>query len=112
MRECIESRAMCSLEGMAEAISRNESFDAALLDSIHTVEHVWEEFQLAARLVCPNGLIIIHDARFVGGTVELGLQRIEAAGYGVTRLWCAAGAVSEDDGLGLALIENRRKGNG
>jgi predicted O-methyltransferase YrrM len=111
MRECIESRAVGSLEGMAAAIARNESFDAALLDSIHTAEHVWEEFQLAARLVCPSGLIMIHDPRFVGGTVELGLQRIEAAGYGVTRLWCAAGGVSEDDGLGLALIENRRKGN-
>jgi hypothetical protein len=95
---------------MAEAIERNESFDAALLDSIHTAEHVWQEFRLAARLVCPSGLIMIHDPQFIGGTVPLALERIESEGYGVTRLWCATGGVSEDDGLGLALIENRCKG--
>lgn len=109
MRDCIEPRAVGSLEGMAEAVERSESFDAALLDSIHTEEHVWQEFQFAARLVCPSGLILIHDPRLVGGTVEAALERIESEGYGVARLWCAAGGVSEDDGLGLALIENRRK---
>jgi predicted O-methyltransferase YrrM len=111
MRACIEPRTVGSLEGMAEAIERNESFDAALLDSIHTVEHVWQEFRLAARLVCQSGLIIIHDPQFIGGTVQLALERIESEGYGVTRLWCASGGVSEDDGLGLALIENRCKSN-
>jgi predicted O-methyltransferase YrrM len=111
MRDCIETRPVGSLEGMTEAIERNECYEAALLDSIHTEEHVWQEFQLAARLVCPSGLILIHDPRLVGGTVDAALQRIESEGYGVTRLWCAAGGVSEDDGLGLALIENRRKSN-
>ena len=107
--QCIEPRAMGSLEGMKEAIARGERFDAALLDSIHTEEHVWEEFRLAAKLVCPGGLILIHDARYVGGTVELALQRIEQSGYGVTRLWTAECGVQEDDGLGLAIIENRRR---
>jgi predicted O-methyltransferase YrrM len=109
MGGCIESRAMGSLEGMADAHRRGERYDAALLDSIHTEEHVWAEFQLATQLVCPGGLILIHDARYIGGTVEQALQRIEAAGFGVTRLWTAECGVREDDGLGLAVIENRRR---
>jgi predicted O-methyltransferase YrrM len=107
MRNVIESRPVGSLEGMAAAIENGESYDAALLDSIHTESHVWAEFQLAARLVSPGGLILIHDAQFTGGTVELALRRIESAGYGVTRLWTADSGAKEDDGLGLAVIENR-----
>jgi cephalosporin hydroxylase len=109
MRECIEARQVGSLEGMAAAIEAGEQYEAALLDSIHTAEHVWAEFDLARRLVCASGLILIHDARYAGGTVEQALQRIEAAGYGVTRLWTAERGATEDDRLGLALVENRRR---
>jgi len=52
-------------------------------------------------------LILIHDATYKGGTVDDALRRIEAAGYGVVRLWAAEGGIAEDDHLGLALIENR-----
>jgi hypothetical protein len=52
-------------------------------------------------------LILIHDVRYAHGTVEQALRQIEAAGYGVTRLWTAESGVLEDDHLGLALIENR-----
>ncbi len=37
------------------------------------------------------------------------LARIEAAGYGVARLWAAEVGVREDDHLGPAVIENRRR---
>jgi predicted O-methyltransferase YrrM len=106
---CIEPRAVGSLEGMASAIAAGECYDAALLDSIHTAEHVWAEFDLARKLVCLGGLILIHDVRYAHGTVEEALRRIEAAGYGVVRLWTAEGGVCEDDRLGLAVIENRRR---
>jgi hypothetical protein len=74
---------------------------------VHTEEHVWAEFQLAQALVCPGGLILIHDAIYPQGTVAAALQRIEDAGYNVVRLWVAESGVAEDDRLGLALIENR-----
>lgn len=67
-------------------------------------EHVWAEFQPAAQLVCPGGLILIHNVRY--GAVEKALQRIEAAGCGVVRL--AECGECEDDQLGLAVIENSR----
>jgi predicted O-methyltransferase YrrM len=111
MRECIEPRHAGPLEGMARAIEAGEQYEGALLDSIHTDEHVWAEFDLSRQLVCPGGLILIHDVRLAGGTVEQALQRIETAGYGVTRLWTAESGVPEDDGLGLAVIENRRRAN-
>jgi predicted O-methyltransferase YrrM len=107
MKICIEPRATGSLEGMRAGIEAGERYDAALLDSLHTEEHVWAEFELARQLVCRGGLIVIHDAAWRGGTVEGALQRIERAGYGVVRLWCAEGGVREDDGLGMAVIENR-----
>jgi predicted O-methyltransferase YrrM len=106
-RACIESRKEDSLAGMQSAIERGERYDAALLDSVHTEEHVWAEFQLAAQLVCPGGLILIHDALYAHGTVAAALDRIESAGYNVARLWAAESAVAEDDHLGLAVIENR-----
>jgi len=109
MRACIESRTIGSLEGMTAASQAGEHYEAAFLDSIHTEEHVWDEFQIAAQLVCPGGLILIHDVRYVYGTVERALQRIDAAGYGVVRLWTAEEGVCEDDQLGLAVIENRRR---
>jgi predicted O-methyltransferase YrrM len=106
---CIEPRACGSVEGMAAALAAGEQFDAAFLDSIHTEEQVWAEFQAVVPLVCQGGLIIIHDATLVGGTVEGALRKIEEAGYGVTRLLTAECGVREDDGLGLAVIENRRR---
>lgn len=109
MRSCIEPRSVDSLEGMTAALGAGERYDAALLDSLHEEKHVWAEFQLAEQLVCPGGLILIHDASYANGTVEAALRRIEAAGYNVVRLWTAEGGVAEDDHLGLAVIENRRR---
>jgi predicted O-methyltransferase YrrM len=108
-RACIESRQIDSLIGMRAALESNEKYEAALLDSLHEHEHVWAEFQLATQLVCAGGLILIHDAVYSGGTVPQALERIEAAGYNVTRLWTAEGGVAEDGHLGLAVIENRRR---
>lgn len=108
-RACIEQRGADSLAGMRAALDAGERYEAALLDTLHTEEHVWAEFQLAARLVCPGGLILIHDVNFAYGTVEAALRRVERAGYGVTRLWTAESGVPEDDHLGLAVIENRRR---
>jgi predicted O-methyltransferase YrrM len=107
MRRCIDARLTGSCEGMTEAIAAGERFDAALLDSIHSAEHVWAEFDLARRLVCPGGLILIHDPGLEDGTVEGALDRIADAGYGITRMWAAEGGVAEDEGLQLAVIENR-----
>jgi predicted O-methyltransferase YrrM len=112
MRGCIEHRADDSLAGLKAALEAGESYEAALLDTLHTGEHVWAEFELASRLVCRGGLILIHDVTFAYGTVEAALRRIERAGYGVARLWTAEGGVHEDDRLGLALIENRRRTGG
>ncbi len=109
LRACIEARTVDAHAGMTAALAAGERYDAVLLDSIHTEEHVWAEFQLAAQLVCAGGLILIHDVRYAHGTVEGALHRIEAAGYGVVRLWTASGGVAEDDHLGLAVIENRRR---
>jgi predicted O-methyltransferase YrrM len=109
MAASIEQRTQGSLEGMAAAFAAGERYEAALLDSIHTEDHVWAEFQLASRLVCSGGLILIHDVRLQNFTVERALKRIEAAGYGVTRLWTADAGVIEDDYLGLAVIENRHR---
>ncbi|HSL54834.1 MAG TPA: NPCBM/NEW2 domain-containing protein [Pyrinomonadaceae bacterium] len=108
-QRCIEARRIGSLEGMQAALAAGEVYEAVLLDSVHEAEFVWQEFQLAARLVCPGGLILIHDATYAGGTVPVTLARIEAAGYNVVRLWAASGGTAEDDHLGLAVIENRRR---
>ncbi len=106
-RGCIEQRIGDSLKLMSTAISENEPYEAALLDSLHTAEHVWAEFQLAAQLVCPGGLILIHDSNYAHGTVSGALEKIEAAGYCVARLWSAESGVREDDNLGLAIVVNR-----
>lgn len=107
MQTCIEARTVDSLDGMQAALDAGEQYEAALLDSLHTEEQVWAEFQLAVRLVCPGGLILIHDAIYAGGTVSAALRRIEAAGYNVVRLWTAEGGTAADDHLGLAIVENR-----
>lgn len=111
MRTCIDLRIGDSLESMDAALARGERFDAALLDSLHEENHVYAEFQRAAKLVCPGGLILFHDARYAAATVDRALRRIEADGYGVTRLWTAECGVAEDDGLGLAIVENRLRGD-
>jgi predicted O-methyltransferase YrrM len=108
-RACIEAREIDSLSGMQAALEAGERYEAALLDSLHTEEQVWAEFRLAAQLVCPGGLILIHDAIYTGGTVAGALRRIEEAGYGVVRLWTADEGMAEDDRLGLAVVENRRR---
>ena len=107
MRDCIDARQGDSLALMDAALARGERFDAVLLDSIHEEHHVYAEFQRATRLVCPGGLIVFHDPVYPGGTVDRALLRIEADGYGVTRLWTAECGKAEDDGLGLAVVENR-----
>ena len=111
LRCCLEARVVGSLEGMAAAIAHGESYEAALLDSIHSAEHVWAEFQMALRLVCRGGLILVHDAQCSEGTVEPALTRIQSSGYGVVRLWTAEAGVQEDSRLGLAVIENRSSGS-
>jgi glycosyltransferase involved in cell wall biosynthesis len=109
LRGCIEQRTTGSIEGLRAAIAAGEHYEAALLDSVHTEGHVWAEFELVSQVVCPGGLILIHDARYRHGTVDRALERIEATGYNVVRLWCAENGVAEDDHLGLAVIENRRR---
>jgi predicted O-methyltransferase YrrM len=108
-RHCIEERRLGSIEGMTAALDSGERYDGALLDSIHTENQVWAEFQLASQLVCAGGLILVHDSRYAHGTVEEALIRIEAAGYNVSRLWAAESGTAEDDHLGLALIVNARR---
>jgi len=109
MKACIEPRTTGSVEGMRAALEAGERYDAALLDTVHSAEHVWAEFEVARQLVCPGGLILIHDPHYASGTVEGALARIEAEGYGVVRLWGAECGVREDDSLGLALVENRKR---
>jgi predicted O-methyltransferase YrrM len=109
MQSCIEARTTESVEGLRAALDAGERYDAALLDTVHSAEQVFAEFELARQLVCPGGLILIHDPLWRGGTVEGALARIEGEGYGVVRLWSAECGVREDDSLGLALVENRKR---
>jgi predicted O-methyltransferase YrrM len=112
MRQVIEQRPMGSVEGMAAALAAGERYHAAFLDSVHTEEQVWAEFELARQLVVEGGLILVHDCCLPSGTVEGALGRIESEGFGVTRLMTATEGVPEDDGLGLAVIENRCRTRG
>ena len=107
MRGCIELRQQDSIEGMTAALAAGEKYEAAFLDSEHRFDHVLAEFQLATKLVCPGGLILIHDARFKGGDVPRVLEHLEQSGYGVVRLWTADAGVCEDNEIGLAVVENR-----
>ncbi len=109
VRRIIAPRQTDVLVGLQSALHRGETYQAALLDSLHTAEHVLQEFALATKLVCPGGLILIHDAILSTGTVGKALDQISDQGYGVVRLWTAEDGSSEDAGLGLAVIENRRK---
>ena len=107
IRKCIVPRLNDAHAGLREAIAAGETYHAALLDSVHSAGHVLQEFELARQLVCPGGLILIHDAILKSGTVGAALDQIAEQGYGVVRLWTAEGGIHEDDGLGLAVIENR-----
>lgn len=106
IRACIEERVEDSRAGMTALLEAPERFDAALLDSDHTEEQLWSEFELVRQLVAAGGLILVHDARSFP-EVRRTLVRIEAAGFGVTRLLANEATPSEDAGLGLAVIENR-----
>jgi predicted O-methyltransferase YrrM len=108
IRECITPRRSEAVEGLRAALSDGETYHAALLDAVHTKDHVLREFELASRLVCEGGLILIHDAVFKDGSVGVALNEIQRQGYGVTRLWTAEDGEREDDALGLAVVENRR----
>jgi predicted O-methyltransferase YrrM len=113
MRACIEPREVDAVEGLRTALEGGELYDAALIDSLHTTEQVWAEFEVVRRLVRPGGLILFHDVGLPPphGGVEEALLRVEAAGYGVTRLFLAEGSIAEEERLGLGLVENRlRKG--
>ena len=98
-----------SLSTMDQLIDSGEHFDLALLDSLHTEQYVREEFGRATQLVRPGGLILVHDVLLKSGSVDQALQRIAADGYGVSRLWTAEGVKADDNGLGIAVIENRRR---
>ncbi len=107
IRRCIVPRQTDAIDGLRAAIVDGETYHAALLDSVHTAEHVLREFELARQLVCPGGLILIHDPVLRTGSVGEALDIISEQGYGVVRLWTAEDGVREDDALGLAVIENR-----
>lgn len=107
LRACIDERRGECVDEMTRLLAAGECFHAALLDTDHAAEQVWREFDLARRLICQGGLVLIHDPGWAPGTVEQALERIAAEGYGVVRLWLADDGVAEDDHLGLAVIENR-----
>jgi predicted O-methyltransferase YrrM len=112
MRTCINARRAECVDEMQRLLAAGERFQAALLDTDHVAEQVWREFDLARQLVCAGGLVLIHDPGWAHGTVEQALERIAREGYGVARLWLADEGAAEDDHLGLAVIENRRRGDG
>ena len=105
MRDAIDPRRTDSIEGLRAALEAGETYDGALLDSVHTEDQLWQEFELARRLVRNGGLILAHDWRWADG-VQRALARIEDSGFGVVRL-LGPSEVEEDSGLGIALIENR-----
>jgi predicted O-methyltransferase YrrM len=106
LRAAIDERREDAIAGLAAALAAGERFDLALLDSKHTEEQLSAEFDLATQLVCPGGLILVHDHAWVPG-LQAVLDRAQGVGYGVARLLDADGGVAEDEGLGLAIVENR-----
>jgi len=107
MQACIEQRRVDSVDGLRAALELGEHYDAALLDSVHTEEHLSAEFELASKLVRPGGPILVHDWRAIPA-VDRVLAAVEGAGYGVARL-LAPGGEEEEAGLGLAIVENRER---
>jgi hypothetical protein len=108
VRGCVEVRPVDCRAGMTAALAARERYHAALLDSISTADGVWADFQLASQLVVEGGLILVPGSSSSGSAVDRALARIANAGWGVARLSRAEDGVPEDDGLGLAIIENRR----
>jgi hypothetical protein len=106
MSACIDARRGDSVAGLRKALAAGETFDAALLDSLHTEEHLGAELALALQVVQPGGLVLVHDSRWIPDVGRV-LRRAEEEGYGVVRLLSAESGVAEDGGLGLALVENR-----
>lgn len=106
MRDCIEQRPVDSIEGLRAALDAGEHYDAALLDSVHTEEHLSAELELARQLVQEGGPILVHDWRAIP-EIDRVLVAAERDGLGVVRLLSEGGA-EEDGGLGLAIVENRR----
>ena len=106
MRDCIEQRPVDSIEGLRAALDAGERYDAALLDSVHTEEHLSAELELARQLVQEGGPILVHDWRAIP-EIDRVLVAAQRDGLGVVRLLSEGGA-EEDGGLGLAIVENRR----
>ena len=102
---CIEQRPVDSVDGLRAALAAGERYDACLLDSLHTEEHLSAELELASRLVRPGGPMLLHDWRALA-EVERVVAAAERAGHGVVRL-LAEGGAEEEAGLGLAVVENR-----
>ncbi|MGL4464097.1 MAG: class I SAM-dependent methyltransferase [Planctomycetia bacterium] len=109
VRRIIEPRQADSIAGLKAALESAESYDAAFLNAVQTVEHVLHEFEYATRLVRPGGLILIHDAVMASGTVGTALTEISSMGYEVVRLGTAESGRRADAGIGMALVENRRR---
>jgi hypothetical protein len=107
MRASLDPRLVSSLEGMTESLQRGERFDAALLGSLHNAEQAWAEFELASRLVCERGLILIQHACSSPCSVCETLSKIRKAGYDIVTPGNSSCGIHQDDEPGLALIENR-----
>lgn len=108
-QSCIDAVKGDTLDVLDDYIARGEKVDLALLDSQHTTEHVWQEFERAKRLVKSGGLILVHDVLLGEGEVDGALRRIEKCGYGVSRLWSSPEIEAADNRLGLAVIVNSQQ---
>lgn len=108
MSRCIEPRQVDSLTEMRSAAAAGETYDAVLLDSLHTHDHVLAEVELAAQLVPPLAPIFVHDWHAFPG-VDSALKEAEQSGFAVVRL-LGEGAVVEENGLGLAIVQRPRSG--
>jgi hypothetical protein len=105
MRGCIDARRIDSHEGMRGAVAAGEMYDGALLDSLHTEEHLFGELTLAQHLVRAGGPIVVHDWRALP-EVDRALVRAQSElGFHVVRL-LAEGGVEEDAGLGIAIAQH------
>ena len=81
-------------------------FDAALLDSNHSADHVYKEFKLASQIVKSNGLIIIHDPFLSGQDTMKATEKIRSDGYPLFYHMHPEIGFPRDNHLGLAIIQN------
>jgi predicted O-methyltransferase YrrM len=110
MRSCIEARTVDALDGLRAAARAGERYDVILLDPLHTDEDVLAELELSLRLLSPRAPILVHD--WLGQPrVARALERAEAAGFSVVRLFGGEGA-GEENGNGLAIVQPRDGGSG